>query len=334
MTAVTATEPVIRARLKKAREKRYANGVLGLRAQPIYDGGDFDYHGTPVTVAPCPSVLAIWEAINSRNPDGWTVVLTSVDDDDLGDTVLAHLLDGRLITPDPWDALRSNFSATTIEPALYRTANDRAIANGLLATLSADAYIPAPGGVLTRDHAMSALARDALGIVKDVGVEIDTLAVLEWSRSSDVTLHIASVTARGGAELADAFRVWLAGRSGRLGGAVSALLGAGRIADLVPLGVIAGVLDGSESVALGKFLGRYGLTELSTDDLRFWYQDTYGLVTNSLEPDQQQAVLSSAAAIVTELGIGDAAASSDLLPHGLHSLLRWLRLLNIRIPSM
>lgn len=321
MTAVTATEPVIRARLKKAREKRYANGVLGLRAQPTYDGGDFDYHGTPVTVAPCPSVLAIWEAINSRNPDGWTVVLTSIDDDELGDTVLAHLLDGRLITPDPWDALRSNFSATTIEPALYRTTNDRAIANGLLATLSADAYIPAPGGVLTRDHAMSAMARDALGIVKDVGVEIDTLAVLEWSRSSDVTSRIASVTARGGAELADAFRAWLSGRSGRLGGAVSALLGAGRIADLVPLGIIAGVLDGSESVALGKFLGRFGLTELSTDDLRLWYQDTYGLVTNSLEPDQQQTVLSSAAAIVTELGIGDAAASSDLLPHGLEARL-------------
>jgi hypothetical protein len=50
-----------------------------------------------------------------------------VDDDHLGDTVLAHLLDGRLITPDPWDALRGNFSATTIEPAPHRAANDRAV---------------------------------------------------------------------------------------------------------------------------------------------------------------------------------------------------------------
>ncbi len=94
------------------------------------------------------------------------MVLTNVDDDDLGDTVLAHLLDGRLITPDPWDALRSNFSAATIEPALYRSINDRAIANGLLAVLPPDGYTPAPGGVLTLDHVMAAVARDVLGIVK------------------------------------------------------------------------------------------------------------------------------------------------------------------------
>ncbi len=317
MTIVSATEPVIRARLKKARAKKYANGVLGLRAKPVYDGDNFDYEGTPVTVSPCPSVLAIWEAIDQRDPSGWTVVLTNVDDEDLGDTVLAHLLDGRLITPDPWDALRSNFSATTIEPALYRTSNDRAIANGLLATLSADAYIPAPGGVLTRDHAMAALARDTLGIVKDIDVEIDTLAVLEWSRSSDVTERIASFTATGGPELCAAFYRWLAGRSGRLAGPVSALLPAGRISELVPLGIVAGVFDGSESVALGKFLLRSGLSDLSADGLQVWYQDTHGLVTNSLKPEQQQSVLSSAGALVSELGIGEAAASSDLLPHGL-----------------
>lgn len=321
MTTVTATEPVIRARLKKAREKKYANGVLGLRAKPRYDGGDFDYEGTPVTVAACPSVLAIWEAIDGRNPDGWTVVLTSVDDDDLGDTVLAHLLDGRLITPDPWDALRSNFSATTIEPALYRTSNDRAIANGLLAALSADAYIPAPGGVLTRDHAMAALARDALGIVKDVDVEIDTLAVLEWSRSSDVTERVTALSINGGPELATAFYQWLAGRSGRLAAPVSALLPAGRISELVALGIVAGVFDGTESVALGKFLVRSGLSDLSSDGLQVWYQDTYGLVTNSLKPEQQQAVLASAGAIISELGIAEAAASSDLLPHGLEARL-------------
>lgn len=65
MTALVATEPIIRARLKKARTKRYRGGVLGLRAKPVWDGGEFDYDGTPVTVVPCPSVLAIWEAIKA-----------------------------------------------------------------------------------------------------------------------------------------------------------------------------------------------------------------------------------------------------------------------------
>ena len=84
---------------------------------------------TLVTVVPRPRAGDL--AIESRDDSQWTVVLTSIEDDELGDTVLAHLVDGRLITPDPWDALRSNFLASTIEPALYRSTNDRALANGL-----------------------------------------------------------------------------------------------------------------------------------------------------------------------------------------------------------
>ncbi len=324
MTSLTATEPIIRARLKKASDKQYRRGVLGLRAKPVWEGHAFDHEGTPVTVVACPSVLAIWEAIDGRNADEWTVVLTSVDDDELGDTVLAHLLDGRLMTPDPWDALRSNFSASTIEPALYRSTNDRAIANGLLGVLSADAYAPAPGGVLTQDHAMSTLARDVLKIVKHTDVEIDVLAILEWSRSQQAAGGLVQLQASGGAELTTAFRTWLTGRAGRLARPLAAMLDSGRINDLVPLGVVAGLFgqeDASNAVALGVFLGRYGLSGLTRDDLAAWYTDARGLVTNSLSAQQQQAVLDAAATVVNDLGIGAAAASSELLPDGLEARL-------------
>ena len=217
VSGVIVTEPIIRSRLRKAHDKQYRGGVLGLRARPVWDGRDFDYDGTPVTVVPCPSVLSIWEAIEARDPDQWTVVLTNVADEDLGDTVLAHLLDGRLITPDPWDALRSNFSASTIEPALYRCTDDRAVANGLLAALPPDSYTPAPGGVLTQDHAMSTLAREVLKIVKDPAVEVDALAVLEWSRSPHAGESLIEVRSAGGAPLTAAFQAWLAGRCGRRG---------------------------------------------------------------------------------------------------------------------
>lgn len=315
MTTLVATAPIIRARLRKATAKNHRRGVLGLRAQPHWDGADFEHEGVRVTVVACPSVLAIWEAIDSRKAEEWTVVLTNVDDDELGDTVLAHLLDGRLITPDPWDALRSNFSASTIEPALYRGPNDRAVANGLLAVLSS--YTPAPGGVLTRDHAMAAVARDVLGVVKGADVEVDTFAVLEWSRSSQAAANLTELRVH--AELASVVSAWLAERAGKLAGPVTALLKADRVADLVPLGVVAGLFcqpDNADSLALGRFLGRY---ELTGDGLEDWYSHARGLVTTSLAPDQQQLVLQSAAAIVNDLGITSAAASSDLLPHGLES---------------
>ena len=128
-------------------------------------------------------MLAIWEAIESRDDSQWTVVLTSIEDDELGDTVLAHLVDGRLITPTRGMRCAATSPASTIEPSLYRSTNDRALANGLLALLSGRGYSPRPAGVLTQDHAMSALARDVLQIVKSPDVEVDGSAVLEWSRS-------------------------------------------------------------------------------------------------------------------------------------------------------
>lgn len=318
MSTLTATEPIIRARLDKAAAKQYRRGVLGLRAEPRWFGESFDHKGVPVSVVACPSVLAIWEAIDTRNADGWTVVLTDVDDDDLGDTVLAHLLDGRLITPDPWDALRGNFSANTIEPALYRVANDRAVANGLLAVLSPDSYTPAPGGVLTRDHAMTTLARSVLRIVKAAGVEVDPLAILEWSRSADTPAQLADLKACGGADLFDATAAWLGSRAGLLTTPLTALLTSGRINELVPLGVVAGLFcqdDGSHDKALGMFLGHYGLTSLAPAALQSWYTSARGLVTTALK--DPQTVLQAAASIADDLGISSVVASSDLLPQGL-----------------
>lgn len=321
MSALTATEPIIRARLDKAAAKCYRRGVLGMRAEPRWTGTSFDHDGVPVTVVPCPSVLAIWEAIGTRNTDGWTVVLTDVNDDELGDTVLAHLLDGRLITPDPWDALRGNFSATTIEPALYRGAsNDRALAHGLLAVLSPDSYTPAPGGVLTRDHTMTTLARDVLQIVKDTGVEVDPLAILEWSRSAGAPGNLADLRARGGTEVFDAATNWLGSRAGLLAEPLAALLDAGRITELVPLGVVAGLFcqdDNTHKMALGMFLGRYGLTSLPPAALHAWYTSARGLVTTALK--DPHTVLQAAASIAHDLRIDAAAESSDLLPQGLNA---------------
>lgn len=318
MSGLTATEPIIRARLDKAAAKQYRRGVLGLRAEPRWAGVTFDHNGIPVTVVACPSVLAIWEAIDTRNANGWTVVLTDVDDDELGDTVLAHLLDGRLITPDPWDALRGNFSATSIEPALYLVHNDRAVANGLLAMLSPGSYTPAAGGVLTRDHAMTALARDVLKIVKDTDVEVDPMALLEWSRSSETSANLADLRARGGTDLFDAAANWLANRAGLLAEPFAALLSAGRINELVPLGVVAGLFcqdPNTNPTALGVFLGRYGLTSLGSEALHAWYTSARGLVTTALE--DPHTALAAAASIADDLNISDAAAASDLLPQGL-----------------
>jgi hypothetical protein len=320
VSILAATRPIIAAKLAKAAEKRYRHGVLGLRATPSWDGGGFVHEGVQVTVAACPSTLSVWEALETRTDGEWLVILTPIEEKELGDGVLAHLVDGRLLSPDPWDALRSTFSASTIEPALYRVANDRALATGLLAAVPTTAVVPAPGGVLTRGHAMVAVARGALEMTDDPSVEIDTLVILEWSRRRGVVDDFARLRADGGAELTSAFTAWLAERAGRLGTSVAALIAANRIEDLVPLGLVAGLFGVDApggDLARGLFLGRYGLGGLSPDDLRAWYQDASGLVVGSLTVTERQNVLEGAAAHVRDLGIEQLAGQSELLSQGL-----------------
>ncbi|MGY1979948.1 BREX-2 system phosphatase PglZ [Nocardia gipuzkoensis] len=337
MSTLTATKPIIAAKLAKAGEKRYRHGVLGLRAAPSWDGGGFVHDGIPVTVAACPSTLAVWEALENRSDGEWLVILTPIEEDELGSGVLAHLVDGRLLTPDPWDALRSTFAATTIEPALYRVENDRALATGLLAVLSSAAFAPARGGVLTRAHAMSAVAHVALAMTEDPAVEIDTLTVLEWSRRGGVDQEFAEMATTAGPVLSAAFTDWLGERSGRLGRAVTALLRSGRIADLVPLGLIAGLLDSSlpgGELARGLFLGRFELASLSFDDLRAWYQDSAGLLTRTLSAREVRSVLEVAERYVSVLGISELAGRSEFLPQGMRARLTALsHALDVLLPS-
>ena len=320
MSTLTATRPIIAARLQQAVDKRYRRGVLGLRAAATWQEGTFTHDGVPVTVVGCPSTLAVWEAIETRDDQGWLVILTPVEEKELGDGVLAHLIDNRLLTPDPWAALRSMFAANTIEPALYRVPDDRGLALGLLAALPNTAVTPAPAGVLTRDHVMATLAHAALRVTDDPQVEIDASAVLEWSLRRDVVDDLAHLRSTGGAAVMASVTAWLAERSGRLGSVVSKLLAADRIGDLVPLGLVAGLMVGQapgRELARGLFLGHYTLDGLTESDLVNWSDDAAGLVIGQLDQAARNSVLNAAAAHVNNRGIVELARTSELLPHGL-----------------
>lgn len=323
--ALTATRPIIEARLQRVTDKNHRPGVLGLRAAPTWDGDGFTYRQVPVSVAACPSTLAVWEAIDGRTDGEWLVVLTPVDEQDLGDGILAHLVDGRLLSPDPWAALVSRFSATTIEPALYRVPNDRELAMGLLTVLDSRAIRPAPGGVLTRAHALFAVARGNLGVVGDEYTEIDQLAVLEWSVRSPADEALRRMRAAGGEQLAAAVFGWLAQRSGRIGRVVRALADGGRLAELVPLGLIAGVLsepDSGVEKARGKLDERYGL-DLDADALDAWH-DAATMGMNTLFEPERRRVFESADRLVSDLGVEKLAERSQDLPHGLRKGIRTL----------
>ena len=147
----------------------------------------------------------------------------------------------RLRTPDPWDAVRLRFAATGVEPALTTAAEDRNIATGLLMAAPPDGWPPAPGGVLTRDHALGAVAAAHLGLTDPV---IDATSVLAWTADPAVSTRVADLRSLAGDALAGAVLDWAAEHAGAAGPSLRHLLRAGEGRDAVPLGLVAGLLAG------------------------------------------------------------------------------------------
>ncbi|MGH3070508.1 MAG: BREX-2 system phosphatase PglZ, partial [Streptosporangiaceae bacterium] len=273
----------------------------------------------------------------------WLVVLTDRPDDDLGAGVLGHLLWHRLRTPDPWDAVRLRFAATGVEPALTAAAGDRDIAIGLLMASPLAGWPPAPGGVLTRDHALGAVAAAHLGLTDPV---IDAASVLAWTADPAVSARVADLRALAGDALAGAILDWAAERAGAAGPRLRHLLRAGEARDAVPLGLVAGLVaaakdgvakdgaagdgatgDGAASMAqlareaLIRLEPRFGGAAPAGAALRSWAGESSAVIAGMLQDPvgraNGQALLARADELLAASRAGTLADGSDLLPSGL-----------------
>lgn len=339
MSIGTATTPVVRAMLDQARRKNYGSGVLGVRAQPHWEGPDsFTHEGVPVRVSPCVSTLAVREALLDHQDGTWLVVLTDRDDDDLGAGVLSHLVWHRMRTPDPWEAVGMRFAASGIDSRLVTGPAPRELATGLLAAAPPEGWPPAAGGVLTRDHALGAVARHHLGLGEQ-GIEVDAVTVLSWTTDTASAARVADLRAQAGDALADAVIDWVAAQASSAAQPLRRLLRAGQLADVLPLGVVADLLTdervGSDAEldrvareGLIRLEPRLGGTTPSRAELATWGH-LAGTVIGGLLLDPSTRVIgerliSRADAVLGELRAGALAETSELLRSGLTDRLRRL----------
>lgn len=324
-----ATPPVIHALLDQAREKNWSE-VLGVRARPEWTGpAEFTHGGMPVRVVPCVSALAVREALLSREPGTWLVVLTDRDESDLGVGLLSHLAWHRLRTPDPWDAVRQRFAASGIDPAITAGPTHREIAVGLLlAAPAGTGWPPALGGVLTRDHALGSVARAHLALGAEHG-DLDAAAVLHWSTASEAAERIAALRALAGDQLADATLAWIGERCGAASSALRRLLVAGDLADALPLGLVLELLVGARGGdaaqaahdALIRLESRLGAAARDARALEAWGREAGGVAAEILGDhgtrNAGERIVARAQALLGEMGAGVLAADSDMLPAGL-----------------
>lgn len=318
-----ASVAVLRALLEHASRKNYHRGVLGVRARPEWTGPEtFTHESTTVRVVACVSALAVREALLERDRDGWLVVLT--DRDDLGDGILSSLVWHRLRTPDPWDAVREQFAATSVDPALTTSTGSRELAVGLLTARPVKGWPPAQGGVLTRGHAWAAVARSHLALAES---EVDASAVLRWTTDGSSVSRIGDLRRLAGNALTEEVLRWVAQRAFAFQVPMLALLRAGEHADAVPLGVVLGVLAQARSSADGPAaqLAREALVRLETSfggsvpqeqALLAWAARS-GEVLAAAPIPVAERLLGRADALLAGVHATTLAIASDVLPTGL-----------------
>ena len=124
-----ATRSVVEAELGRALRSGHSNkrnSVLLLRAAPEWRG-DREFSVTvedgqvPVTVAPCPTVLAVLDAMGAAREDGrYLVVLTPCGDGELGESVRSLAIAPSVLPVDRWDLIQAAFAE--LASRSYRTA--------------------------------------------------------------------------------------------------------------------------------------------------------------------------------------------------------------------
>lgn len=178
MTVSTApTFSQIRAQVAAIRQRLPGARTIGIRAAGRWTGdapipcGDETY-----LVRQCDSPLAMRVAL--REPvDERTVrvLVTPLDQTELGDDVLLRLEKRRLFPLDDWQIVRSLFQAHDIDP---RLAPHRWIAGALIHLLPPEEHRPAPGGFLDAEIVWPLLLRNGIGLDAE---RPDLPALLKWS---------------------------------------------------------------------------------------------------------------------------------------------------------
>ncbi|WP_306316461.1 MULTISPECIES: BREX-2 system phosphatase PglZ [unclassified Streptomyces] len=181
-----------RTLLKEAREPDGGDRrVVLLRSAPVWEeAAILPWNGgRRARVAAAPSVLAVYQealghldspAPGSANDPSLLVLLTDREDAEFDPGILVRTYRHSIQHVDNWDLIRETFTASGIDPRLGD--ETWGVAESLLEATPAGGWSGLNRQVLSRTHALTALARRRLVLHADSQLDIDSL--LLWSRHS------------------------------------------------------------------------------------------------------------------------------------------------------
>ena len=311
-------ESVLRAMVGKARESEPSPGVLAVSATPSWPGEPvLKSEAGPIRVLPCISPLAVRDALThlEEPSEGEVVViLTDLDERELGQEVIARVWRQRLLRPTGWDAAKHLFRVDRLDPAL---ADARWLIDLLVDVAPARGYPPPPSGFLEMGTAWRTFLRHGLRLdAEDPSLE----DLLRWGQTDAARSALAGPPAPHLERISERFEEKL----GPAARHILRLVSEGRGDDLVPLGLIADILwadgasdDPSLVTAQVRFEGPLGAKKPSQKVARTWGDAAVRLARETAERDDGGVVagwLNRSEALLNDLDAIDLAFVSDILP--------------------
>lgn len=254
MTMTAPSFSQIKAQVAAIRQKVPQAKVIGIHSsgrwtgEPIHRDGDQNY-----AIHQCDSPLSFRLALRQPADDQMTkVLITHLEEQELGEDILLRLAKRRLFQIDPWQIVRSLFDAHAVDPRLTKHAW---IAESLLELIPSEGYPAARGGFLDAETVWPLL----LGQTIDLRTESpDLTSLLKWSLNAESTNQYrrSSESFRQGAAL------WLIEKAGPVAEILLHAIERLERPDAVPIGLAAGVIYHPSAIgklekATGKLEERY-----------------------------------------------------------------------------
>lgn len=243
MTTIAAPSfSQIKAQVAAIRQKVPQARVIGIHSvarwtdSPRQQDGEQDY-----VIHQCDSPLSFRLALRQPAAENTTqVVITSLEEKDLGEDVLLRLAKRRLFQIDPWQIIRSLFNAHAVDPRLTRCSW---LAEALLESIPSEGYPPARGGFLDAETVWPLLLHRTI----DLQIEMpDLTTLLKWSLDTQATARFRLCRE----EFRQGVIEWLAEKAGPAAETIMHCVERLDRPDAVPLGLAAGAIY--HSAAIGR----------------------------------------------------------------------------------
>lgn len=320
--SLAPTPRLIRQQVAAVRDKKRGARVVGIRAAPSANLPETLAVGDETfDVVATRSSLEIRERLVAENSPP-LILVTDLDDAELGADLLARLAGGERYTIEPWQLVQDRFKAYRVDPAVY---TQPWIAMALLEHEPDAGYPPAPGGFLAMGDVRKVLLGALLGLPEG---ECDSRTLIAWALDDSARQYIAA--------LPDPYRDGLLDMVADGGGPLSKLLLAFVIRDPTvdsnPLttGLAMDALLKSEEAEVGSAFGFLEGSELQglpwhRDLAKPWAEASASVLRQLIEAGaaaRVQDLMYRAEAVLNRANGASALIASDLLTGSFTARLR------------